>query len=176
MAARTHRLVSALLVLVVLLAGATSAFAQGDEDAPREPVTQDDVNAIASQLFCPVCEHLPLNVCPEPTCIQWRAEIREQLEAGRSSDEIIDYFVSEYGDRVVGLPQNPLLRALSLVGPLAVIIIGLGMGGLTFLRWRNKSDDEPDGIADVRDSAQSKGDDSDADYRARLEDDLGYKS
>jgi cytochrome c-type biogenesis protein CcmH len=127
------------------------------------PATDDDVNAVASQLYCPICEHLPLDVCPEPTCIQWRAEIRARLTAGESQDEIINYFVTEYGDRVVGIPQNPLLRALSLAGPIIAVIVGLSLGVWTFLRWRGGERVAP-----------TSGQSEDDDYRNRLESDLEY--
>jgi cytochrome c-type biogenesis protein CcmH len=165
-----------LLPLAVLIAGmlaltALPLFAQ-DEEPPSRPVTNDDVNRVASQLFCPVCEHLPLDVCPEPTCIQWRSEIRVQLEQGRSDREIIDFFVDEYGDRVVGIPQNPLLRALSLAGPVAVVIFGLAAGVWTFRRWRGNDDD---GESPPEDTGSSP-DEGNDEYRSRLESDLGYKS
>ena len=46
-----------LLVLAGLMAG--RALAQGGQ-----PPTDDEVNAVAKQLFCPVCENTPLDVCP----------------------------------------------------------------------------------------------------------------
>ena len=50
--------------------------------AQERAVTDDQVNAIAQQLYCPVCENVPLDVCPTAACAQWRATIREKLEAG----------------------------------------------------------------------------------------------
>jgi cytochrome c-type biogenesis protein CcmH len=162
----------AMLVVAGILALTSLPLYAQDDEAPVRPVTNDDVNRVASQLFCPVCEHLPLDVCPEPTCVQWRAEIRGQLEQGRSDREIIDFFVDEYGDRVVGIPQNPLLRAVSLAGPVAVVIFGLIAGVWTFLRWRDDGDDD---ASPPEDTATSP-DEGNDEYRSRLESDLGYKS
>ena len=51
----------------------------------QQPTPSDDeVNAIAKQLFCPVCENTPLDVCPTQACAQWRELIREKLAAGWS--------------------------------------------------------------------------------------------
>ena len=41
-----------------------------------------EVNAIASQLYCPVCESTPLDVCPTEACRQWRDVIRTMLTEG----------------------------------------------------------------------------------------------
>ena len=46
----------------------------------RIPTPSDDeVNRIAHQLYCPVCENTPLDVCPTEACRQWRDLIRQQL-------------------------------------------------------------------------------------------------
>lgn len=49
----------ASLLLLVIFGATTQAFAQGEEP------TDDEVNHIAKQLFCPVCESTPLDVCPK---------------------------------------------------------------------------------------------------------------
>ena len=105
------------LLLALFIAG--SALAQ---EANPGTVTDDQVNAIAKQLYCPVCENVPLDVCPTQACAQWRALIREKLAAGWSQDEIKDYFVSQYGDRVLAAPPARGLNWLVyLIPPLAFI-------------------------------------------------------
>jgi cytochrome c-type biogenesis protein CcmH len=75
------------------------------------------VNEIASKLYCPVCENIPLDACGTAACNDWRYEIRLQLEDGMTEQQIIDDFVARFGDRVVGTPQDPVLRAMALVTP-----------------------------------------------------------
>ena len=79
------------------------------------------MNAIAKKLYCPVCENITLDTCGTAACADWRDEIRLQLEQGRTEDQIINDFVSRFGDRVVGTPQDTALRALSLVTPWVII-------------------------------------------------------
>ena len=74
------------LILALLAAGL--ALAQN----PNPPVPSDDqVNAIAKQLYCPVCENIPLDVCGTQACAQWRELIREKLAAGleRGADQAV---------------------------------------------------------------------------------------
>lgn len=111
---------------MLLLLLALPVAAQEDDGI----VTDDDVNDIASQLYCPVCENIPLDTCGTAACEDWRYEIRLQLEAGMTEDQIIDDFVARFGDRVVGTPQDPILRLISLVTPW--VVIGLGV----FFGWR----------------------------------------
>jgi len=127
----------ALLALPVL---ALQAQDGGDVPIPPETVTDDQVNDIASQLYCPVCENIPLDTCGTTACDDWRYEIRLQLEQGYSEDAIITDFVNRFGDRVVGTPQDPVLRALSLVTPVVAVILGILGVVWMFRNWRTEDD------------------------------------
>ncbi|NWG17766.1 MAG: cytochrome c-type biogenesis protein CcmH [Chloroflexi bacterium] len=149
-----------LMVLFALLALAVPALAQDGGE-----VTADDVNAIAKKMYCPVCENIPLDVCGTAACDQWRDEIRIQLEQGFTEDAIISDFVSRYGDRVVGTPQDPTLRALSLVTPWLIGALVVILAGFGLLRWWR-------GRGTRAALAPAGAPASDDDYRARLERDL----
>jgi len=158
----------ALLFVLMLLVLASPSFAQDTT------VTDDDVNAIAKRMYCPVCENIPLDVCPTAACAQWRGEIRTQLEAGRTPEQIIQDFVQRFGERVIGTPQDPTLRALSLVTPWLIGIAALVIAGLTLARWRSGRDS---GAQWVVSGAPTSNREllSDEDYRARLERDLAAR-
>jgi cytochrome c-type biogenesis protein CcmH len=111
------RMIAIRMVLVALLglsclAVANSAWAQ---DGP----TQDEVNAVARKLFCPVCENTPLDVCPTQACQNWRDEIRVSLVEGKSEEQILDDFSRKYGDSV--LAQPPARQWVAWVLPLALV-------------------------------------------------------
>lgn len=126
--------VSVLAVLVLAFALTGMAAAQGD---PKK-VSDDEVNAVARKLYCPVCENIPLDTCGTTACAQWREEIRIQLGEGASDQQVIDNFVERFGDRVVGTPQDPTLRALSLAIPLGISGLALIGAILVFLTWRGE--------------------------------------
>jgi cytochrome c-type biogenesis protein CcmH len=161
------------LVLVALLLMVSVALAQ---DTPSEPLTEparevtaDEVNAVASQLYCPVCENIPLDTCGVAACEDWRAEIRMYIGMGMTDQEIIDDFVVRFGDRVVGTPQDPTLRALSLVTPWVLVALALGFTIYTLVRWRSSRDELSGKPAAAAAGATAPPDD---DYRSRLERDL----
>ncbi|MDX1991917.1 MAG: cytochrome c-type biogenesis protein CcmH [bacterium] len=142
-------------------------YAQEATPAPRF-VSDDEVNAVASRMYCPVCEYVPLDTCGEPACIVWKSEIRQQLAAGRTEDEIIAQFVARYGDRVVGVPQDEGLRRLSIIGPVVVGLIALVLGVATFLRWWGRPGSQGAAASVPPAPVPDSGDD----YRRRLEADL----
>ncbi len=93
--------------------------------AAQAPTPSDDqVNRIAHQLYCPVCENTPLDVCPTEACRQWRDLIRQQLAQGWSEDQIKQYFVAQYGARVLAEPPRTGLNWLAYLVPPLVILLG----------------------------------------------------
>ncbi len=73
----------------------------------QQPTPSDnDVNKVAKQLYCPVCENIPLDVCPTQACAEWRELIRQKLAAGWTDQQIRDYFAVQYGDRVLSEPPQ----------------------------------------------------------------------
>ncbi|HZD11842.1 MAG TPA: cytochrome c-type biogenesis protein, partial [Candidatus Binatia bacterium] len=98
--------------------------------AAQEPVTDDEVNEVARNLFCPVCENTPLDSCPTQACQDWREEIRLQLSQGRSRQEIEQYFVNRYGARVLAQPRFQGFDVLVWILPVLAVIVG------GFFFWR----------------------------------------
>jgi len=104
----------------LILAGLTITQVAAQE---KTPVTDDQVNTLARQLYCPVCENTPLDVCPTTACAQWRALIREKMELGWSEAQIKDYFAAQYGDRVLSEPPRRGLNWMVYVLPPLLIAI-----------------------------------------------------
>ncbi len=113
-------------LLALLLTGLAVNAAQAQQPTPSD----DDVNAIARQLYCPVCENTPLDVCPTQACAQWRELVREKLAAGWTEEQIKDYFVEMYGERVLGAPPARGLNWLAYIVPPVVILAGI------YVLWR----------------------------------------
>jgi cytochrome c-type biogenesis protein CcmH len=91
----------------------------------QNPTPSDDqVNEIARQLYCPVCENTPLDVCPTEACRQWRALIRQMISEGKTEAEIKQYFVENYGARVLGAPPATGLNWLIYIIPPVIILAG----------------------------------------------------
>ncbi len=126
---------AAALGVAILWSG--RAAAQTPTQGPV--ITDDQVNAIARQLYCPVCENIPLDVCPTTACAQWRGTIRELLAQGKSPQEVKDYFVARFGDRVLAEPPRSGLSWIIYIIPPVLILAGAGFVVLLVWRMRRKS-------------------------------------
>lgn len=112
--------------LWILLAIATLALAWVGRVAAQGPQPSDDeVNAVAKQLFCPVCENTPLDVCPTQACAQWRELIRTKLSQGWTADQIKEYFATQYGARVLSEPPRQGLNWLVYIIPPVLMLVGV---------------------------------------------------
>jgi len=150
---RNSVFVFSLIALLTGLAAFFPAAVANAQDSPPSEISDNQVNAIAKQLYCPVCENIPLDVCPTQACAQWRELIREKLTEGWTEDEIKTYFVAQYGDRVLAAPPATGLNWLIYIIPPLVIIAGIYILYRALLTWRqapaelpeqNRPQDEPD--------------------------------
>jgi cytochrome c-type biogenesis protein CcmH len=137
--------VGAILLLIALT---SVALAQnGTPPAPtpvaKQPVTADDVNRIAKQMYCPVCENEPLDACRTAACQQWRAQIGQMLAEGQTEQQIKDYFVARYGARVLAQPPAQGTSLLLYVLPIVGLIVGVIFVVWLLRRLRARGTDAP---------------------------------
>jgi cytochrome c-type biogenesis protein CcmH len=119
--------------------GQTKPAAAQQGEFPLPPgVTWDDVNKVASKMYCDVCEGIPLDECESVACRQWREEIARQLSEGRSENQIIDYFVQRYGDDVSAIPRGKSDRFLVFAVPVSLALLLLLIGGLQVNHLRKR--------------------------------------
>lgn len=129
--------------LFVALLAVSSASAQEPTPTPASRPAADDVNRVAAQLYCPVCENEPLDVCQTPACVQWKAQIAQYLREGRSDDEIVQIFVDQFGLRVKADPlaETPILW----MGPIVAAIVGaiVAVRIIRRMTWRGQAAESP---------------------------------
>jgi len=116
-------------LLTILMGFSFTDRVKAQEQVPVV-VTDDQVNQVASQLYCPVCENISLDICPTQACEQWRSLIREKLEAGWTAEQIKEYFAAQYGDRVLPEPPKKGINWMVYILPPAMIV-----GGALLLAW-----------------------------------------
>jgi cytochrome c-type biogenesis protein CcmH len=156
------------LLFPVFIALAVAALAAAQPVAAQNPTPSDDeVNRIAHELYCPVCENTPLDVCPTEACRQWRDLIRQQLSQGWSEDRIKQYFVDQYGARVLAEPPRTGLNWLVYILPPLAIVAGAILLFRAMRSWT-----KPAVSTEGPDKEEAPGDE----YVERLEEELKKRS
>ena len=111
-----------LLILILLLANVT--FAGDAKPLADDPVIEARLKAMSSELRCLVCQNTTLADSSAPLAEDLRKEIRVQMHAGKSDQEVVDYLVARYGDFVRYRPPVNNETALLWFGPFALLLIG----------------------------------------------------
>ena len=107
--------------------------------AQQSTPSDDEVNAIARQIYCPVCENTPLDVCPTTACHQWHELIRQMLAEGKSEAEIKQYFVDHYGARVLSEPLGTGINWLMYIVPSFAFLAGVTLLFRAFRIWKRQA-------------------------------------
>ena len=128
-------------------AGATTSIPTGDANAST---LDERVNQLASELRCLVCQNQTVADSHAPLAVQLKQEVRRQLAAGASADEVRDFMVQRYGDFVLYRPPVKAGTLALWVGPAVILLSGL-VGLALVLRKRRLLADEPNDDADEND-------------------------
>lgn len=115
-----------MLVLALLLfAAAPFAFAKDAEPTDKDPVKQARAVKLTEQLRCLVCQNQSIADSNAELAVDLRRQVREQVAAGKSDQEIVDYMVARYGDFVLYRPPLRATTILLWVGPAVLLALGV---------------------------------------------------
>ena len=117
------------IVLMIALIWLGIAFQQ------RQSLDQR-VNSVAAQVKCPICQGESIADSSTTIAQQMRMVAREQLQSGRSEQEVLQYFRDHYGNQIVLTPSWNGFALLAWLVPFALVL-----GGIFFLvrilrEWR----------------------------------------
>ena len=128
------------LLFALLLCFTTPAFAAPVEGTFADPVMETRAHALQKQLRCMVCQGQSIDDSDAELAAELRHVVREQLAAGRSDSEILEYLHSRYGDFVLMQPPlRPYTWLLWLAPVLA--LAGAGAVALTIISRAKKLPD-----------------------------------
>lgn len=106
--------------------------------APKQPTLDQRVRDVGSQLKCPICQGESVADSPSLLAQQMRGVIRQQLQAGKSEQEVIQYFVDRYGEQIVWTPQWQGFSLLAWLVPIGLLLAGAGLLLFTLQNWHTR--------------------------------------
>jgi len=112
--------------------------------APTRAVTESQVQEVAAQLRCVVCQTLSVADSPSEMASQMRGIIRARLAAGERPAEVIQYFVDRYGEWILLAPRRRGFNLLVWLFPLVAVATGLVLVATIVRRWTRR---RRDGVA-----------------------------
>lgn len=122
------------------------AFAEGDLSIPEPPLfdppSQADVDhrteRLGKMLRCPVCQGLSVADSRSDAAIAMQNRIRDFVAAGYSDEQIVDYFVSRYGEWALLKPKST--HWFVWTAPSIALLLGFGVVGWQLRRRKQKEE------------------------------------
>ena len=127
----------ALLLIIAIVILLTAIWSYFLLVAPARESLDQRVHDVASQLKCPVCQGESVADSPSTISQQMRSVIRQQLQQGQSEQQIIQYFVSRYGNTILWSPPKQGFTILAWIIPIAILLGGALLLMLVVRGWLN---------------------------------------
>jgi len=131
-------------LIVVLAVALSPILLLAAEALPTEsdPVAAARAVALSEKLRCLVCQNQTIADSNAELAQDLRRQIREQIAAGKSDQQIVDYMVARYGDFVLYQPPVKATTLLLWAGPALLVAVGFIVLART-VRLRRAASDAP---------------------------------
>jgi cytochrome c-type biogenesis protein CcmH len=141
-----------LVVAVLWLAMSSSAFAVDPTVLPNAEL-QRRYEALTHELRCMQCLNNSIADSPVGLASDLRRDVKEQLIAGKTDDEIRAYMVQRYGNVILFTPPMNSSSAWVWILPGLAAAAGL-LIGIRIVRRRARLVDQDDSVVDSEESAR----------------------
>lgn len=135
-----RRLSLLMLVVLALPAMAVIETYQFDTELQRQRY-----NAFIEELRCPKCQNQNLSGSDSAIAQDLRRQIHQMIMAGKSDIEITQYMVDRYGDFVLYRPRFNAATAVLWLGPVVLLVLGLGIWAMLSRRRKSAVPENDDG-------------------------------
>lgn len=113
------------LLLLCLCSSFAMAQVQEEERPSDDPVIEARLAKLSKELRCLQCQNQTLADSPAGLAADLRREIREQMKAGKSDQEIVAFLTQRYGDFILYRPRVTYTTYLLWFGPFVLLLGGL---------------------------------------------------
>jgi cytochrome c-type biogenesis protein CcmH len=93
---------------------------------------------LAEDLRCLVCQNQSIADSHAGLALDLKQQIREQVKAGKSDEQVVDFMVERYGDFVLYRPPFKATTALLWLGPF-VLLVAAVIGLFSYLARRRRN-------------------------------------
>ena len=132
-----------MLALALCLLPAARIWAKEAQPLADDPVLEKRMMALAENLRCLVCRNETIASSHAPLAADLREQIREQMRAGKSDQEILAFMTERYSDYVLFRPPVKVSTYLLWFGPFLLLGVGVVVQYLYLKRRRERLKERP---------------------------------
>ncbi len=112
-----------VVILAVLLFSLLSSWT-GAQEVHLDPALEREAREIEKLLRCPVCVGQTVAESQTEVSQKIKAEIRRMLAEGKTRDEILNYYVSQYTEWILMMPPRRGIGLVVWVLPVLIFLAG----------------------------------------------------
>lgn len=131
------------LLLLCLSTSVATAQVQIDDQPSGDPVIEQRLAKLSQELRCLQCQNQTLADSPAGIAADLRREIRAQIKAGKSDEEIVAFLTQRYGDFILYRPRVTPATYLLWFGPFVLLLAGLAVLFYYIRRRRDAIPEQP---------------------------------
>jgi cytochrome c-type biogenesis protein CcmH len=125
---RTNAWIFALLLAFCL----APVFSGGQEKVASY---EAEAREIETLLIAPCCWRQPISDHQSEIAGEMKDDIRKMLDEGKQRQEILDFYVDQYGARILSIPPQEGFNRMSFLMPVFFVLAGLVVVGLLLKKW-----------------------------------------
>lgn len=152
-------------IAAVLLALLSLAVSPAVAQTQTQQTPKTSLYEVETQVMCVTCR-TSLAVAGGPQAERQKDLIKRLIAEGKTTEEIKDELVLEYGEAVLALPDESGFNLAVYLVPIAVVVLALALAAIFLPRWRRHA------RAMAGAPSAALGPDLDAADARRLDDDL----
>jgi len=139
------------ILLLILIGGVffTGVLLAGEAKLREDPEIKERFKHLATELRCLKCQNQSIWDSKAGLADDLRKQIKTQIYAGKTDDQIVDYMVDRYGDFVRFKPAIDKKNIFLWVGPFIFLIVG----GLLLVRYvkvrRDQTEEDNDSMSEA---------------------------
>ena len=127
--------IAQLTMIFYIISFSTKSLGKG-EGQIDDPVLKEKFLDAAKELRCPTCTGLSVLESDAEFSVQIKQQVKEQVTAGKTTEEIRSYFVQRYGPWILREPPNHGFNAFAWIFPIGILILGPII--MWILIWRRR--------------------------------------
>lgn len=148
---------SVLISICFMIALAGFATAQ---ETRLAGVDEERARGLFRLLRCVVCQNQSIDDSNADVAKDLRALVREQIQTGKTDEQVLDFLVARYGEFVLLKPKFALHTILLWLMPVLLIVLGLFV--ILIVSRRKKAPPEPLSAAEQKKFSEIMSRDSDS--------------
>ena len=114
------------------------------QDAQKEAM-QKTARELYALIMCPICSGQTIGQSNTETSAQMRDLVLKKRRQGETKEEVLQYFASKYGERVLAEPTKGGFNRMLWLLPFVIVVVAVAVISLLMRRWstRDSVETEP---------------------------------